>query len=419
MEDNLAKRHENEMSSLPDEENMSPKEKLRKYSTSFSVINTSNLNSMTFKCQSGSFSSSGGNSQTPSSEEVITTDSSSAPNHLEGKKKDKDIHKGLSRGISLEKELTFGVAESVGRRPKMEDRFQVIPFSRPPPNSNPLRNSNGQIHAHGLLNESNFNEIPLLRSRSSEEKCNTQPNYAFFAIYDGHGGTAAAEFAQDHLHSNIRNYPRFRFDPETALREGIQKTETDFNRKVVEENMDGLTGTTICVALIVGNILYVANVGDSAAIVCRSFDQIIQLTNSHTPKNPIERQRIEKVGGVIKNDRLGHPIWNPGIIHIALSRALGNVYFKDPMYTQGKPSGLIAEPEIVKFKLTKEDQFLLMASDGFWDVMSPKEAVNYVTLHSATPPSVLCKELTDLALKRSAMDNTTVLLVNLHTDCEG
>jgi serine/threonine protein phosphatase PrpC len=133
---------------------------------------------------------------------------------------------------------------------------------------------------------------------------------------------------------------------------------------VLNENLDGLAGTTVCLAIVYKNILYVANVGDSAAILYRNR-KVVAMTELHTPKNPDERKRIEEFGGVItKKDRLGHPSWNPSLIHIALSRSLGNVYFKHSKYTDGKESGLSVDPYVAKVQLTSEDRFLLMASDG-------------------------------------------------------
>jgi len=271
----------------------------------------------------------------------------------------------------------------------MEDRFEVVPF----------------------LPDVRRTTTPLATAVSQAQSPHTQTNYAFFAIYDGHGGTACADYVHAHLHNNIVQHSKFHTDPETALKEGMKKTEDEFTELVLKDNLDGLTGTTACVALIHHNVLYVANVGDSAAILCTGGN-VIPLSTCHTPKNPLERERIEKVKGVIVQDRLGHPAWNSSLINIALSRAFGNVYFKAIQFTEGKESGLIADPEIVKKTLTIEDQFVLLASDGFWDVVSPREATDYILNSVDKDPSTISKRLTEMALQRSAIDNTTVLLVN-------
>src|SRR4051812_26913640 len=105
------------------------------------------------------------------------------------------------------------------------------------------------------------------------------------------------------------------------------------------EDLDGLLGSCVCVALIHGNTLYVASVGDSAAILCRKGEHL-KLTYPHTPKNKSECKRVLELGGKIKvcnstllahyfqHDRLCHPKWNPSFVNIGVTRAIGDVYFK-------------------------------------------------------------------------------------------
>jgi serine/threonine protein phosphatase PrpC len=284
---------------------------------------------------------------------------------------------GQARGASLQ-DLIYGVFETKGGRPEMEDRHEVIPFS----------------------------------TWDSNNPSAQGPHFALFAVYDGHGGIQAAEYVRKVLHDNVLKNPHFTLDPERAIFEGFYKTETDFTSKVLLENMDGLIGTTACLALIYENILYLANVGDSGAILWNSTnDEIIQLSHPHTPVNPTERTRVEHAGGVIVNNRLGHPAWNASLINIAVTRAIGDVYFKHERFVDGKHSGLIAEPEITQVLLTTDYCFLLLASDGFWDVVSPREAVDFVKDNPHKDPSSISKELAELALNHSSGDNITVLVV--------
>jgi len=243
----------------------------------------------------------------------------------------------------------------------------------------------------------------------------------FFAVYDGHGGTEGSEYARQHLHSNIISHPDLNSDPETAIREGFFATEEGFRRdKCVPNRAIHGVGTTAVVALILSNtpngesILYVAHVGDSEAILCKK-GKPIELTTPHNLKNPKERKRIEEVGGVIWNDRLAHPVWNPKFINIGVTRAIGDRYFKDTEYTEGKASGLIAEPEINKVLLTIDDKFILLASDGFWDVVDKQTAIDYILqeTNKDKETNMICKELTDMALRKRSLDDTTVLLIKL------
>jgi len=231
-------------------------------------------------------------------------------------------------------------------------------------------------------------------------------------VYDGHGGTHAAEFTAHHLHTNIVEHASFDSDPVVAIREGFQKTEKQFEKESLDKKVHGGVGTTACVCIVIDQTLYVANVGDSAAVLCRNVAPV-PLTQAHTLSNPAERERVSKVGAVICENRLGHPLWNPNFIHIGVTRAIGDFYFKLDEWCKGKQSGLIAEPDIKKWQLTGDDFFILLASDGFWDVVTPMQAVLFVSKEAATPLDELCKKLVDLALRRSTLDNTTVVLVKL------
>jgi len=375
-----------------------PSRKIQKTSsTGFQFNNIGSTSKSKFFFYSGSFSSSGGGSDSenttqkslPAKPPQPLVPLEEIPKYVP--KVDEKVSSSLFRGDSLENDMSFGVFEALGKRKAMEDRHEIAPF----------------VHAESTSDQ--------LTDGKKEHKIHE--NHAFFAIYDGHGGTAAADYVQAHLHKAIATRPNFSQDPENAIREGMKEVEDEFTQMVLKQNMDGLTGTTVLIGLILGNTLYVANVGDSGLVLYRKGNTL-RLTNAHTPKTPSEKARVEKAGGIIYNQRLGHPAWNAKLINIAVTRAFGDVYFKANQFTSGKPSGMIAEPEIVKVNLTCDDEFILMGSDGFWDVVTPKEASEYVLSNSSKDPSQICKELTEYAIKKSAIDNTTVLLVKLQAHHE-
>jgi serine/threonine protein phosphatase PrpC len=247
-----------------------------------------------------------------------------------------------------------------------------------------------------------------------KEKISLEDSYAVFAIYDGHGGIEAAEFAKATLPRNITNHTHFIEDPEISLKAAFLQTDSNFTEYAIQQNINGGVGTTATVALICGNNLYVANLGDSEAFLCRK-GTAKPLTISHTPDNAAEKQRIANIGGVVisthSQNRLGHPVWNPNLINIGISRSIGDLYFKKQEFVQDKTSGLIAEPSISKHVLTDEDEFMLLASDGFWDVMSGEEAVQTVLKSNRTDCDSICKDLIEICRARHPSDNVTVLLV--------
>jgi len=167
------------------------------------------------------------------------------------------------------------------------------------------------------------------------------------------------------------------------------------------------------VGLVVGEKLYVANVGDSEAIVCRG-DTALPLTTIPNPsKNSDETVRVQSVGGRLYNNRLGHPHLNVRFFNIGISRAIGDLMYKSPGYTQNKVSGLTADPDVSVTELGEDDKFLLLACDGVWDVFTHKEAVKFVLerLKETNDPQMICNSLVEESLARRSMDNITVCLV--------
>lgn len=130
--------------------------------------------------------------------------------------------------------------------------------------------------------------------------------------------------------------------------------------------------------------LYVANVGDSRAVLCTSKSMqhgkkaeicAFELSTDHKPNRQIEKDRIIKMGGRIDRDEksLGpYRVWaddeGPGL---AVARTLGDLH--------GHKIGVSAEPEIEVWDIDINDVFVVIGSDGVWDVMSSAEAVGFIS----------------------------------------
>ncbi|TVU50942.1 hypothetical protein EJB05_02340, partial [Eragrostis curvula] len=123
-------------------------------------------------------------------------------------------------------------------------------------------------------------------------------------------------------------------------------------------------GSTAVVALLVGDRIVVANCGDSRTVLCRrpAGSPPVPLSDDHKPDRPDERARIRSVGGQVLYDRYRTPRVRA---LLAMSRALGDRLLRP---------AVICEPEITVTTRTMVDEFLIVASDGLWDVMSNKNA---------------------------------------------
>ena len=125
-----------------------------------------------------------------------------------------------------------------------------------------------------------------------------------------------------------------------------------------------VTGSTACVALVrqeFGHkIVYVANVGDTRAVLSKS-GAAERMSMDHKATDQSEIDRIRKGGGIVMDDRVGGTL--------AVTRAFGDHALKR--------DGVTAKPTINKHVLRPFDKFLVIASDGVWDVLSDQEAINY------------------------------------------
>jgi len=243
---------------------------------------------------------------------------------------------------------------------------------------------------------------------------------SLFLVCDGHGGKEAAEFVQTHFFNKIMEHSSIQEEPEEAIMKCFEEIESDFKKTVQEKDLDGMVGTTVTFAIIINQTLYVANLGDSAASICTKGVSTL-LTKCHSTNNPDERLRVEQEGGKIISDRtgvvrLGHPVWNSDYVNIGVTRAIGDFYFKSKEYIAEKQSGLIAIPSITKRKITPDDQFVLIASDGFWEVVDSKEASEIILSNFHMDSFEICKELVELSKVRESKDNVTVLLIKFDND---
>ncbi|XP_067944460.1 probable protein phosphatase 2C T23F11.1 [Watersipora subatra] len=235
------------------------------------------------------------------------------------------------------------------------------------------------------------------------------PSAAFFAVFDGHGGTAIAQYASQNLHKKVvqqLNYSRG--DYESALKNGYLQLDREMQSDI--HLRDDMSGTTAVSILIKNNKLFCANAGDSRAIA--SVDGTVQqLSFDHKPNNEMESKRIIAAGGWVEYNRVNG--------NLALSRALGDFIFKKNTSKPPEEQIVSAAPDIVTKDITASHEFIIMACDGIWDVLSNLEVLQFVRTRIAqrTEPSVICEELLNTCLAPDAQmgglgcDNMTVLLI--------
>ncbi|KAL3136546.1 hypothetical protein ABBQ38_005793 [Trebouxia sp. C0009 RCD-2024] len=191
---------------------------------------------------------------------------------------------------------------------------------------------------------------------------------------------------------------------QSALTNAFTKADEEFGKA----DNAALVGTTAVVALVGSRQLYVANCGDSRAVLSRG-DVAIPLTDDHKAAREDETARVEAAGGQIL-------FWNGVRVMgvLAVSRAIGDHCLR-PF--------VIAQPEITILARKPDDELLLLASDGLWDVLTNQEACSLAKRclrrarqRGATRQSaarIAATVLTRAAVDRGSRDNVTVVVVDL------
>ncbi|KAJ6803115.1 putative protein phosphatase 2C 53 [Iris pallida] len=313
----------------------------------------------------------------------------------------------------------WGSTSICGLRPEMEDAVAAVP---------------------------RFFELPMRMVAADRVLDGLDPSSIrlpahFFGVYDGHGGAQVADYCRDRIHSAlVEELQRARADGsgeqkqwERAFVECFRQVDDEVGGKARRTAGGGgddgssvlsdpvapeTVGSTAVVAVVCSSHIIVANCGDSRAVLCRG-KQPVALSVDHKPNREDEYARIEAEGGKVIQ-------WNGyrvlGVL--AMSRSIGDRYLKP---------WIIPVPEVKIIPRTKEDECLILASDGLWDVMSNEEACDAARrriLHwhkknggsstsssrgeEADPASQAAADyLSNLALKKGSKDNITVIVIDL------
>ncbi|KAF8104924.1 hypothetical protein N665_0165s0013 [Sinapis alba] len=213
-----------------------------------------------------------------------------------------------------------------------------------------------------------------------------------FAIYDGHMGPTVPAYLQKHLFSNILKEGEFWVDPQRSILKAYEKTD----QAILSNSSDlGRGGSTAVTAILInGRRLWIANVGDSRAILSQG-DRTMQMSTDHEPR--AERSSIEDRGGFVSNLPGDVPRVNG---QLAVSRAFGD---------KGLKTHLSSEPDIRDAYVDSQTDVLVLASDGIWKVMSNEEAMEIA--RRVKDPQKAAKELTAEALRRESKDDISCVVV--------
>ena len=293
----------------------------------------------------------------------------------------------------------------------------------------------------------------------TEPRENKRCPLAMFSVFDGHNGDAVAVELQMKYAERFRyfleayeakhDFSRHDSSYESKIQQVFEDTCSSLDLDILSrdyarqqknlragiqdiQNYAGSVGVTVAVMPALSKSfssasfappsiqVFVSHVGDCRAVL--SIDGVAeQLTEDHKATNKAEKLRVEKAGGWVSGGRVNGTL--------GVSRSFGDIQFKnyDPSLTSaygadgesgiwGKGQQVISRPEFRTFVVEPSYEFIIMASDGLWDVFNCQEAVNFVRqqLSATRDLNKAAQELINKAVSRGTQDNTSVLILAFH-----
>lgn len=264
-------------------------------------------------------------------------------------------------------------------------------------------------------NEDNHSIFPYL------EKDTDKPKVNFYAVYDGHGG----KYVSSYLAKNLPGcfiHPKVSYPLRKRYVNGIfEAIENELYSKHADQATEcGSTCLVVCHYRLNGKeYIDVMNTGDSRLVACNKAFLAQQITLDHKPCAPLEKRRLMQLGA-----RMEREIWcDRGtwrVNDLSVSRAFGD---------KSSEKYVICTPDLFTHMVTDNLEFIILACDGLWDVVTNQEAVDLVIEHCYDenmkriehPKEVVSNQIRDLNIAeklanfaidtRESDDNVTVIVV--------
>lgn len=433
--------------------------------------------------------------------------------------------KETHRGLTTKEKLQYGVSSMQGWRVHMEDAHICQPELYA---EERIIESDGSIEEDSNSNSDTENgkkkKVKIGKKKNSKKAKNNSssspqsgyqriqlPGHALFAVFDGHGGSFAANYSGSNMCRILSRqrmfvkYARYVEEQQTkrgifssssvtpqerakrnregqecleiALRDAFVEMDKEIMREVLgvgnecsdmpygndkmnnnsqtssdvtKEGKDSGnlstqknipndeedSGTTAVVVLVTPQWIVCANAGDSRAIYSKNKHHPVPLSYDHKPDDEAEERRIKDGGGFVSNGRVEGDL--------AVSRGLGDFRFKvrDTVLagiscyynSDSKPStdmtNIIPDDQkvssvpdiIVQNRNADQDEFIIVACDGIWDVQSNKECTEMVASifkGGESDIGLICEEVLDVCLLKGSKDNMTTLIVKMKAQKNG
>lgn len=254
-------------------------------------------------------------------------------------------------------------------------------------------------------------------------------NYDIIGIFDGHGtnGQQVSKKISKETNYYFTCISNFSNTMSLPIYHKLVRHDYLFVKNFVEFLQEKLiysdfdihfSGSTCILLFIIANHIVISNTGDSRGIIVsnmaneRTNTSVFPLSTDHKPNLPTESDRIIRSNGEIRKDKEGGPdrVWQKGEDYpgIAMSRSLGDLVAKN--------LGVCFEPEVSEREINNNDMYIVLASDGLWDMLSNEEVMEIVNKYYwNNNPEEAVKELIEEASRRYedeniARDDITVII---------
>jgi serine/threonine protein phosphatase PrpC/transcriptional regulator of met regulon len=226
-------------------------------------------------------------------------------------------------------------------------------------------------------------------------------NKGLFGLFDGHGGSQTVKYVSERLPDIFSKFlNETKNNVEKSLIYTFQKLDEELKVLPDCENV----GTTACVVYIFKDAdiitggrktFYCANIGDTRCILVSSSGSK-RMSYDHKCTDESEVARIRKVGGVVFNGRV--------FGQLALSRAFGDHAMKK--------YGVICTPHVNKHIVSEKDKFIVLCSDGVWDVLTDEDVYSLsLKIKNADEFSTL---IVNTAIYRGSRDNISCIAITIN-----
>mmetsp|Transcript_17076 Transcript_17076/g.33421 ORF Transcript_17076/g.33421 Transcript_17076/m.33421 type:complete len:345 (-) Transcript_17076:316-1350(-) len=246
----------------------------------------------------------------------------------------------------------------------------------------------------------------------------TNPNIGFFGVFDGHGGDMVAKYVAANVlqyieasdaYQEFLEYGNDNPDEQatalaTAMIEGF--IDCDESMKELHEVQTGqdFSGSTGVAVFVTPTHWVFANTGDSRAVLFSNGKPKFG-TKDQKPNDPVEEERVKNAGGSVFENRVNGDL--------ASARSFGDFRYKIDDTLPPAKQQISVVPVTTIIPRSEEDNFVVIACDGVWDVMSNFECTNLVlaAMQLGCGIGTACEKILEECLLKSSGDNMSIMLV--------